>query len=148
MLALVRRDEICRRLMSAPGVGPLVAITFKTAIDDPARIRKSKAVGALLGLTPRKYQSGETDVTGGLSCVGDEMARTPLYEAANAVLSRVTRFSALKRWGMDVAKRRGTKRAKVAMARKLGVILHRMWMEGTSFRWTKEASQAPQVARA
>lgn len=67
MLAIVRRDEICRRLMSAPGVGPLVAITFKTAIDDPARIRKSKAVGALLGLTPRKYQSGETDVTGGVS---------------------------------------------------------------------------------
>lgn len=148
MLALVRRDEICRRLMSAPRVGPLVSITFKTAIDDPARIRKSKAVGALLGLTPRKYQSGETDVTGGVSCVGDEMARTALYEAANAVLSRVTRFSALKRWGMDVAKRRGTKRAKVALARKIGVILHRMWVEGTSFRWTKEASKAPQLARA
>ncbi len=107
MLALVRRDEICRRLMSAPGVGPLVAITFKTAIDDPARIRKSKGVGALLGLTPRKYQSGETDVTGHVSCVGDMMARTALYEAANAILSRITRFSALKRWGMDVAKRRG-----------------------------------------
>ena len=134
--------------MSAPGVGPLVSITFKTAIDDPTRIRKSKAVGALLGLTPRKYQSGETDVTGGVSCGGDEMARTALYEAANAVLSRVTRFSALKRWGMDVAKRRGTKRAKEALARKLGVVLHRMWMEGTSFRWTKEASKAPQVARA
>jgi transposase len=148
MLALVRRDAICRRLMSAPGVGPLVAITFKTAIDDPARIRKSKAVGALLGLTPRKYQSGETDVTGHVSCVSDTMARTALYEAANAILSRVARFSALKRWGMDVAKRRGMKRAKVALARKLGVILHRMWMEGTSFRWTKVASQAPQIARA
>ena len=107
-----------------------------------------KAVGALLGLTPRKYQSGETDVTGHVSCVGDTMARTALYEAANAILSRVTRFSALKRWGMDVAKRRGMKRAKVALARKLGVILHRMWIEGTIFRWTKEASQAPQIARA
>jgi transposase len=134
--------------MSAPGVGPLVSITFKTAIDDPGRIQKSKAVGVLFGLTPRKYQSGETDVTGGVSCVGDEMARTALYEAANAVLSRVTRFSALKRWGIDVAKRRGAKRAKVALARKIGVILHRMWVDGTSFRWTKEASKAPQLAQA
>jgi transposase len=91
--------------MSAPGVGPLVSTTFKMAIDDPTRIRKSKAVGALLGLTPRKYQPGETDVAGGVSCGGDEMARTALYEAANAVLSRVTRFSALKPWGMEVAKR-------------------------------------------
>ena len=129
-------------------MGPLVAITFKTAIDDPTRIRKSKAVGALFGLTPRKYQSGETDVTGGVTCVGDEMVRTALYEAANALLSRVTRFSALKRWGMDVAKRRGMKRAKVALARKIGVILHRMWVDGTSFRWTKEASKAPQLAHA
>ena len=80
-------------------------------------------------------------MTGHVSCVGDTMARTALYEAANAILSRVTRFSALKRWGMDVAKRRGMKRAKVALARKLGVILHRMWIEGTIFRWTEEASQ-------
>ena len=123
MLAIVRADAVCRHLMTAPGVGALVAITFKTAIDDPTRIRKSKAVGALFGLTPRKYQSGETDVTGGVTRVGDEMVRTALYEAANALLSRVTRFSALKRWGMDVAKRRGTKRAKVALARKIGVIL-------------------------
>jgi transposase len=148
MLEIVRRDGICRRLMSAPGVGPLVAITFKTAIDDPGRIRKSKAVGALFGLTPRKYQSGETDVTGGVSCVGDEMARTALYEAANVLLSRVTRFSALKRWGMDVAKRRGMKRAKVALARKIGVILHRMWVDNTSFRWSKDASKTPQLAQA
>jgi transposase len=138
MLAIVRADAVCRRLMTAPGVGALAAITFKTAIDDPARIKKSKAVGALFGLTPRKYQSGETDITGGISLVGDEMVRTALYEAANALLSRVTRFSALKRWGMDVAKRRGVKRAKVALARKIGVILHRMWVDGTSFRWTKE----------
>jgi transposase len=148
MLAIVRRDEICRRLMSVPGVGPLVAITFKTAIDDPARIRKSKAVGALLGLTPRKYQSGETDVTGGVTCVGDEMARTALYEAANVLLSRVTRFSALKRWGLDVAKRRGMKRAKVALARKIGIVLHRMWMDGTNFRWTKDTPKVQQLARA
>jgi transposase len=146
MLAIVRADNVCRRLMTAPGVGPLVAITFKTAVDDPARIGKSRAIGALLGLTPRKYQSGETDVTGGITRVGDEMARTALYEAANVLLSRVTRFSALKRWGMDVAKRRGTKRAKVALARKLGTILHRMWIDGVNFRWTKEAPKTKNLA--
>lgn len=125
-----------------------MAITFKTAVDDPTRIGKSKAVGALFGLTPKKYQSGETDVTGHISCVGDTMVRTALYEAANILLSRVTRFSALKRWGMDLAKRRGTKRAKVALARKIGVILHRMRIDGTSFRWTREAPKAQQLARA
>jgi transposase len=116
MLAIVRADAVCKRLMSAPGVGPVVAITYKTAIDDPTRIKKSKSVGALFGLTPRKYQSGETDVTGGITRVGDAMVREALYEAANSLLN-VTRFSALKRWGMDVAKRRGVKRAKVALAR-------------------------------
>ena len=142
------RFTVCRRLMSAPGVGPVVAITFKTAVDDPTRIRKSKHVGPLFGLTPKKYQSGETDVTGGITRVGDEMVRTALYEAANILLSRVTRFSVLKRWGMDIAKRRGTKRAKVALARKIGVILHRMWIDGTSFRWTKEPLRTKQLERA
>jgi len=108
---------------------------FKSAVDDPSRIAKSKAVGALFGLTPKKYQSGEKDVTGGITRAGDEMVRTALYEAANVLLSRITRFSKLKRWGMDVAKRRGSKRAKVALARKIGVILHRMWTDGTTYRW-------------
>ena len=135
VLKIVHDDQICRRLMSVPGVGPIVAITFKTAVDDPTRIAKSKAIGPLFGLTPRKYQSGETDVTGAVSCVGDTKVRTALYEAANILLSRVKRFSALKRWGMDVAKRRGLKRAKVALARKIGVIMHRMWIDGTEFRW-------------
>jgi transposase len=98
MLAIVRTDVVCKQLMSVPGVGPVVAITFKTAIDDPTRIKKSKSVGALFGLTPRKYQSGETDVTGGITCVGDAMVREALYEAANSLLN-VTHFSALKRWG-------------------------------------------------
>jgi transposase len=93
VLAIVREDAVCRRLMTVPGVGPLVAITFKSAVDDPSRIAKSKSVGALFGLTPRKYQSGEKDVTGGITRVGDEMVRTTLYEAANVLLSRITRFS-------------------------------------------------------
>jgi transposase len=95
------------------------------------------AAGALFGLTPKKYQSGEKDVTGGITLAGDEMVRTSLYEAANVLLSRITRFSKLKRWGMDVAKRRGSKRAKVALARKLAVILHRMWVDGTTYRWAE-----------
>jgi transposase len=133
----VRDDAVCRRLMTVPGVGPLVAITYKSAIDDPHRIVKSKAAGALFGLTPKKYQSGEKDVTGGVTLAGDEMVRTVLYEAANVLLSRITRFSKLKRWGMDVAKRRGSKRAKVALARKLAVILHRIWVDGTTYRWAE-----------
>lgn len=141
MLVIVRADAVCRKfLMSVPGVGPVVAITYKSAVDDPTRIKKSKAAGALFGLTPKKYQSGETDVTGAISRVGDEMVRTALYEAANVILSRTTRFSALKRWAMDVAKRRGTKRAKVALARKLAVVLHRIWTDGSTFRWSKTPS--------
>ena len=137
MLRIVRDDEICRRLMSTPGVGPLVAITFKSAIDDPGRIAKSKTIGALFGLVPKKYQSGERDVSGGITRTGDESVRTALYEAANVMLTRTTRFSSLKRWALEVAKRRGLKRARVALARKLGVVLHRIWIDGTTFRWTK-----------
>lgn len=99
-------------------------------------------MGAHFGLTPKKYQSGETDVTGGISKVGDTMVRTALHEAANVILSWPTRFSALKRWAMDVARRRGQKRAKVALARKLASVLHRMWVDGTEFRWGKEAQAA------
>ena len=114
-------------------------------MDDPNRIAKSKAAGALFGLTPKKYQSGEKDVTGGITRAGDEMVRTALYEAANVLLARITRFSKLKRWGMDVAKRRGSKRAKVALARKIAVILHRKWVDGTTYRWTNAHSTAVQV---
>jgi transposase len=142
VLKIVRSDSICRRFMTTPGVGPIVAITYKTAIDDPNRIKKSKAVGPLFGLTPTRYQSGETDVIGGISRIGDEMVRAMLYEAANVLLSRTMRFSALKRWGLTVAKRRGKKRAKVAVARKIGVILHRMWIDGTTFRWTSNDKAA------
>ena len=137
VLAIVREDVVCRRLMTVPGVGPLTALTFKTGVDDPTRITRSKAAGPLFGLTPRKYKSGQTDITGSITKVGDEMVRTALYEAANALLTRVQKFSALKRWGVEIAKRRGAKRARVALARKLAVILHRMWIDGTDFRWSR-----------
>jgi transposase len=142
MLDLVRDNSPCRRLMTVPGVGAVVAITFSTAIDDPARFRRSRAVGAHFGLTPKKYQSGETDVTGGISKVGDGTVRVALYEAANVILTRSGRFSALKRWAMEVAKRRGMKRATVALARKLAVVLHRMWLDGSEFRFGKEEAAA------
>lgn len=142
MLKIARADRVCRRLMSAPGVGALVAITYRTAVDDPGRFAKSRTVGAYFGLTPKKYQSGETDIDGGISRVGDAMVRTALYEAAHIVLTRATRFSALKRWAMNVAKRRGMKRAKVALARKLAMVLHRMWVDASEFRWSKNAVTA------
>jgi transposase len=142
MLAIVKADAVCRRLMTVPGVGALVAITFTSAVDDPGRFAKSKAVGAHFGLTPKKYQSGETDVTGGISRVGDAMVRAALYEAAHIILSRTVRFSSLKRWAMDIAKRRGLKRAKVALARKLATVLHRMWVDGADFRCGKDVSAA------
>jgi transposase len=134
MLAIVRDDTVCHRLMTAPGVGALVAVTFKTAVDDPGRFRTAKAVGAHFGLTPKRYQSGETDVPGGISKVGDAMVRTALYEAANAMLTRSSGVSALKCWALEVARRRGAKRAKVALARKLAGVLHRRWANGTDFR--------------
>ena len=138
LLGIVRDDPVCRQLMSVPGVGAIVAITFKSGVDDPARFRRSRDVGPHFGLTPRKYQSGELDVTGSISKVGDRMVRTALYEAASVILTRTVRFSSLKAWAMAVAKRRGTKKARVALARKLSVILHRMWVDGTTFRWSDD----------
>jgi transposase len=140
VLAIVREDATCRRLMSVPGVGPLVAITFTAAVDDPARFRRSRAVGAHFGLTPKKYQSGETDMTGGISKVGDAMVRTALYEAANVLLTRTGKFSSLKRWALDVSQRRGMRRAKVALARKLATVLHRLWIDGSEFRFGQQAA--------
>ena len=139
-----RRDPVCRRLMTVPGVGPVVALTFRTAVDVPARFAKSKAVGAHFGLVPRRYQSGEVDRIGRISKVGDDRVRTMLYEAANTLLSRSTRWSALKAWAVRIAGRRGLARAKVALARKLAVVLHRIWVDGAEFRWS--AGDRPMVA--
>ena len=143
----VKTEPTCRRLMTVPGVGPLTALAFRATIDQPGRFRKSRDVGAHLGLTPRRYQSGETDVQGGISRCGDELARTALYEAAHSLLIRSSKWSALRAWGMAIAKRRGMARARVAVARKLAVILHRMWADGSEFRWGKQAA-APVAAAA
>jgi transposase len=142
MLKIARADRVCRRLMSAPGVGALVALTYRSAVDDPSRFGKSGVIGAYFGLTPKKYQSGETDRDGGVSKVGDGMVRTALFEAAHIMLTRAVRFSSLKRWALGVAQRRGMKRAKIALARKLGVVLHRMWVDATEFCWSSVALTA------
>jgi transposase len=142
----VRAEPTCRRLMTVPGVGPLTALAFRATIDQPTRFRKSRDVGAHLGLTPRRYQSGETEVQGRISRCGDELARTALYEAAQTLLIRSTKWSALRAWGMNIAKRRGMARACVAVARKLAVILHRMRADGSEFRWGKQSTPVPPVA--
>src|SRR5882672_6900315 len=138
--SMAREDRRVRLLMTAPGVGTIVALTYASAIDDPARFRSSKAVGAHFGLTPKKYQSGETDVTGRISKIGDGSVRTALYEAANVILTRPVKGSTLKSWGMRLAARAGMRKAKVALARKLAVILHRMLADGTSFLADKAAA--------
>jgi transposase len=139
LLTIVRDDEVCRRLMTTPGVGPVVALTYRATVDVPARFRKSKSVGAVFGLTCSRDQSGERDRPGAISRCGDEMMRTMLYEAAQSMLHS-TRWSWLKAWAMQVAKRRGMKRAIIALARRLAVIMHRIWVDGTEFRWTREAA--------
>jgi len=129
-----RSDGRVRLLMSTPGVGAIVALTYVAAIDDPARFKSSKGVGAHFGLTPKKYQSGETDITGRISKIGDEGVRTALYEAGHIILTRPLKgCTALKSWAMRLAKRAGMKKAKVALARKLAVIMHRMLVDGTLF---------------
>jgi transposase len=133
LLAQARRDARTRLLMTTPGVGALTALTFAAAIDDPARFRSSRMVGAHFGLTPTKYQSGETDVTGRISKVGDHGVRVALFEAANVILTRPVKGSALKSWALAVAKRAGMRKAKVALARKLAVVLHRMLRTGQGF---------------
>jgi transposase len=142
VLDRVRSDRLCRRLMTAPGVGPVVALTFRATLDQPQRFARSKMVGAHFGLVPRRFQSGETDYDGRISKCGDAMMRTALYEAAQVLLTRTQKWSWLKAWGMQVARRRGGKKAIVALARRLAVILHRMWTDGTQFRWRKEANVA------
>jgi transposase len=143
---MARLDLRTRLLMSAPGVGPIVALTYVSAIDDPARFKSSKAVGAHFGLTPKKYQSGETDVSGRISKIGDASVRTALYEAAHVMLVRPVKGSGLKSWAMKLARRAGMKKAKVALARKLAVILHRMWVDGTRFVFTAPNKPARMTA--
>jgi len=130
------QDSICSLLMTTPGVGAMTALHFKAAIDDPERFTSSRTVAAHFGLTPRRFQSGEMDNPGRISRAGDTDVRAALYSAANSLLTRTKQMSPLKSWGLRLVRRRGRKRGTVAVARKLAVILHRMWMDGTPYRWS------------
>ncbi len=135
-------DEVCMRMMTVPGVGPITALTFKAAVDDPSRFKRSRTVAAHFGLTPRRYQSGEHDNPGRISKAGDRDVRATLYAAANALLMRTMAGSQIKSWGMRLMRTKGRRRAVVAVARKLAVLLHRMWADGTEFRPEKVEGMA------
>jgi transposase len=128
-------DPVCARLMSVPGVGPITALTYAACIEDPHRFARSEDVGAYAGLVPRRNQSGERDARGNISKAGDPMLRRALYEAANAMLCRVQRPFALQQWGKRIVETKGNKRARTAVARKLAVLLHSLWLNEAEFRW-------------
>jgi transposase len=138
VMKLARRDAQVQRFMTVPGVGPITALAFKATIDDPARFARSRSVGAYVGLTSRRHASGEIDWSGRISKCGDAMLRSYLFEAAGVLLTRVPKWSTVKAWGTRLAKSNGLRKAKVAVARKLAVILHRMWIDGTEFSWSKK----------
>lgn len=134
VLQAVRQEEVCRRLMTVPGVGPITALAFRATVDQAERFRRSRDVGAHFGLTPRRYQSGEVDRSGAISKAGDALTRHALFEAATSMLVHATKPSALRSWALGVARRRGLQKARVALARRLGVMLHRIWLDGTVFQ--------------
>ena len=140
--AHARNDTVCRRLMTVPGVGVITALCYMTVIDEQARFAKSRSVGTYLGLTPRRYESGETSYTGRISKCGDALLRSYLYEAAVVLLTRITRWSPLKSWAVRLAERVGFKKAAVATARKLAVVLHAVWQKKTDFQWSTVSAAA------
>ena len=146
VLALARDSAACRHLMQCPSIGPVTALAYNAMIDNPARFKKSSSVGAYIGLTARRYQSGEIDRAGRISKCGDAMVRSLLYEAANVLLTRVKKSCPLKTWGLRLMKRIGARKAKVAVARKLAVIMHRMLVDGADFRWSNTSSNGEAVS--
>ena len=143
---LTLSDATCRRLMTMPGVGSVTALTFVTAVDDPARFRRARDIGAWAGLTPKRSQSGERDVSGQITRIGDVALRTALFQAATVMLHNSRKTNWLKSWALRVTKRRGRKRAATALARRMGVVLLRMWRDGTEFRFTREPTASPDPA--
>jgi transposase len=140
--ALVKSSPACRLLMSVPGIGVVSVLAYVSTVEDPARFTRSRSVGAHLGLTPKQYQSGEVDRSGRISRCGDTLARTLMYEAAVVILTRVKRASSLKDWAHAIARRSGPGKARVALARKLSVILHSIWRSGEPFRWSEQQPAA------
>jgi transposase len=144
--SMARDNPKARLLMSTPAVGPIVALTYAAAVDDPARFKSSKQAGPHFGLTPRKYQSGETDRSGRISKIGDAAVREALYQSAHIIVTKPVKGCAeLKSWAMRIAKRAGTSKAKVALARKLAVVLHRMLADNAPFNPIPKAARAAAV---
>jgi transposase len=135
---LVKSSPTCRHLMGVPGIGVLSVLAYVSMIEDPARFGRSRSVGAHLGLTPKQYQSGEIDRSGRISKCGDTLARTLMYEAAVVLMTRVKRASGLKDWAQAIARRSGAGKARVALARKLAVIMHSIWRSGEPFSWPEQ----------
>lgn len=133
-------DPVCRRLMTLPGVGPVAALAFRTGVDDPHRFERSRTVAAHFGMTPRRFQSGEIDYSGRISKCGDREVRQALYDAAGSLLRRCREACPLRTWGLRIMKSGGIKKATVAVSRKLAVIMHRSWLDGSEFRWTGDGS--------
>ncbi|MCJ2129784.1 IS110 family transposase [Methylobacterium sp. E-045] len=144
---IAREHAVCRKLMTVPGAGAVVGLTFISAIEDLARFAKSRSVGAILGLVPRKHQSGEIDRNGRITKTGDTEARAALFEAAHVMLHRVKKWSGLKAWATKTAQRQGNKRAAVELARKMAVVMHRMWVDGTTFRFSAVELRPPPPRR-
>jgi len=136
------QDEVCMRMMTVPGVGPIALLTFKAAVDDPTRFKRSRTVGTHFGLTPRRYQTGEHDNPGRISKAGDRDVRATLYATTNALLMRTTAGTQIKSWGMRLMRTKGRRRAVEAVARKLAVLLHRMWVDGSEFRQDQVGGKA------
>jgi len=134
-------NPVCKRLMTVPGVGPVVSLSFSTAVDYPERFKKSSDVGAYFGLTPRQYQSGETNHIIGISKRGDPMVRRHLVQAATVLLMHNKRWCPLKAWGVKLAKKHGISKARVAVARKLAIVMHRMWINAEDFKWQAVAKE-------
>lgn len=147
VVQIAMRDELCRRLMAIPGVGPVTALSFKTAIDDPKRFRRSRDVAAYFGLTSKRWQSGTSiDVQGRISKAGDADVRRTLYEAASAMLTRFKGTDTIKTWGLHLAKTKCHAKARVAVARKLATVMHAMWTDGTFYIGNPDASEADMAA--
>lgn len=135
LITAARTDHQCKKLMTIPGIGPLTALLFIATIDDPHRFQRSRHVPVHLGITPRKYASGEIDFNGSITKCGDSLLRSHLYEAASVILRRSTKKNGLKSWGLNIAKRSGMKNARVAVSRKLAIVMHRMWLDDSEFDW-------------
>lgn len=144
--SLALSDATCRQLMTMPGVGPVTALTFVAAVDDPARFRRAKDIGAWAGLTPKRSQSGERDVSGEITRTGDVALRTALFQAATSMLNGTRKMNWLKAWALRLAAKRGRKRATTALARRMAVVLLRMWLDGTEFRFGRDQAMPPDPA--